>query len=96
MGVDGADRERKWRWLLLRWGSIGVAGMESVEVDDLSDDLSGLPFGRIIDDVRDVCGREDMIEGEEGGEGEQRGKGTDGGDWEAPCEIFTEGLALAD
>jgi hypothetical protein len=45
--------------------------MERVEVDDLSDDLSGFPFGRMIDDERDGCSREELIGGEEGGgEGE--------------------------
>lgn len=87
MGVDGSDRERKWRWLLVRWGSSGGVGMERVEVDDLSEDLRGFPFGRMIDDERDGCGREEGIGGEEGeGEGERRGKGTGGGSCKGPCE----------
>lgn len=53
----------------MRWGSSGGVGMESVEVDDLREDLSGFPFGRIIDDERDGWGREEMI-GDEQGEGE--------------------------
>lgn len=66
-----------------------------MEVDDLSDDLSGFPFGRIIDDARDGCDGGDVIGGEEGGgEGERRGKGTAGGSCKVPCEFFTGGLAL--
>lgn len=42
--------------------------MERVEVDDLREDLSGFPFGRMMDDERDGCGCEGGEEG--GGEGE--------------------------
>lgn len=46
--------------------------MERAEVDDLSEDLSGFPFGRIIDEEREDCGREG---GERGNDGERKWAG---------------------
>jgi hypothetical protein len=82
-GVDGADAAREWWW----WYKDGTRlcdgkGMLGDEEEDLSDDLSGLPFDRSMgdDDVRVKLGRGEITsalgEGNGEGLGEARGNGT--------------------